>query len=47
MKIVFSKISLLVISYMSILPLMCFLFFTNQSKEMDKLITVIRTSTNY
>lgn len=47
MKKVFSKISLLVISYVSIIPLMCFLFFTNQNKEMEKLVTVIRTSTNY
>ncbi len=47
MKKIFEKISLLAINYLTVLPLLFFLLFTNQSKELSKLLSVLKTSSDF
>ncbi|MBJ2174869.1 hypothetical protein JBL43_11520 [Aureibaculum sp. A20] len=42
-----AKLSIRFINYMIALPLLALLLFTNQNKEMSKLLMVLKTSTEF
>ena len=45
MKKIVTKISINFINYVIALPLLALLLFTNQNKELSKLLSVLKTST--
>jgi len=47
MRRIFEKIGLLAINYLTVLPLVLFLIATNQNTELSKLLTVLKTSTDF
>lgn len=44
MKKVFKKIGLFIVNGTTMLPLMVFLLFTSQNKELDKLFKILKSS---
>jgi len=44
MKKVLKKISLFIVNYTLSMPLLMIMLFTNQNKELSKLLTVLRAS---
>ena len=47
MRNLFKKIGLFVINYLSVLPLLFLLMVTNQSKEMGKLLTILKAGSDF
>ncbi len=46
MRKIFEKVSLLAINYVTVLPLLFFLMATSQGKELNKLLSVLKTGSN-
>jgi len=46
MKTIIKKMSLLAINYLTVLPLLLLLITTNQNKELDKLLSVLKASSS-
>jgi hypothetical protein len=47
MRKILERISLLAINYLTVLPLLFFLIATSQGKELSKLLSVLKTSSNF
>jgi len=47
MRKIFERIVLLAINYLTVLPLLFFLIFTSQGKELSKLLSVLKTSSEF
>jgi len=46
MKTIIKKMSLLTINYLTVLPLLLLLITTNQNKELDRLLSVLKASSS-
>ena len=47
MKGVFEKSYLLFLNYLSVLPLLFFLMVTGQNKELDRLLSIMKTDADF
>ena len=45
MKRAFRKTGLTIVNYTTMLPLVVFLLFTNQNKELNRLVSILKTGT--